>query len=43
VARALGADVVGLRTAVCEDSRRDGPLDAARVQRLSRFLRSDVP
>ena len=43
VARALGADVVGLRTAVCKDSRRAGPLDAASVQRLSRFLRSDVP
>ncbi len=35
VARNLGADVVGLRTAACRDNRRSGPLEAARVRRLA--------
>jgi uncharacterized protein (UPF0264 family) len=35
--RDLGADVVGLRTAVCRDNQRSGPLEAARVQRLRPF------
>jgi (5-formylfuran-3-yl)methyl phosphate synthase len=34
VARDLGADVVGLRTAVCRDNKRTSPLDADRVRRL---------
>ncbi|MBN2243087.1 MAG: (5-formylfuran-3-yl)methyl phosphate synthase [Acidobacteria bacterium] len=33
-ARKLGADIVGLRTAVCRDNRREGPLEAGRVRRL---------
>jgi (5-formylfuran-3-yl)methyl phosphate synthase len=36
VSRAIGADVVGLRTAICRDNKRNGPLDAARVRRLLR-------
>jgi (5-formylfuran-3-yl)methyl phosphate synthase len=36
VARDLGADVVGLRTAVCHENKRNGPLDADRVRRLLR-------
>jgi (5-formylfuran-3-yl)methyl phosphate synthase len=36
VARDLGADVVGLRTAVCRDNKREGPLDAALVRQLLR-------
>jgi (5-formylfuran-3-yl)methyl phosphate synthase len=35
----LGADVVGLRTAACEDDQRGGPLQAARVQRLHQACR----
>jgi (5-formylfuran-3-yl)methyl phosphate synthase len=38
LARDLGVDVVGLRTAACRDSRRSGPLDVARVRRLHRIL-----
>jgi uncharacterized protein (UPF0264 family) len=34
LARDLGADVVGLRTAACRDNQRSGPLEAARVRRL---------
>jgi uncharacterized protein (UPF0264 family) len=34
LARDLGADVVGLRTAACRDGRRDGILDTARVRQL---------
>jgi uncharacterized protein (UPF0264 family) len=34
IVQALGADVVGVRTAVCRDGRRAGPLDAERVARL---------
>jgi hypothetical protein len=37
LARDLGADVVGLRTAACRDNQRGGPLEAARVQRLCQF------
>lgn len=33
---AIGADIVGLRTAVCLDNRRSGPLEAARIQKLLR-------
>ena len=40
IARNLGADIVGLRTAVCRDSHRAGPLDAARVRRLQDVLRN---
>jgi (5-formylfuran-3-yl)methyl phosphate synthase len=32
--RDLGADIVGLRTAVCRDNQREGPLEAARVKQL---------
>jgi uncharacterized protein (UPF0264 family) len=34
----LGADVAGVRTAVCRDSRRQGPLDAERVRRLRKII-----
>lgn len=37
LARDLGADVVGLRTAACRDNQRSGPLEAARVRRLRWF------
>lgn len=37
LARDIGADVVGLRTAVCRNNQRNGPLEATRVQRLHRF------
>jgi (5-formylfuran-3-yl)methyl phosphate synthase len=37
VARQLGADVVGLRSAVCKDNQRAGPLDIARVRALANF------
>jgi uncharacterized protein (UPF0264 family) len=37
LARDLGADVVGLRTAACRDRRREGPLQAALVERLHRI------
>lgn len=33
-ARNLGADIVGLRTAICRDNRRSGPLDAERIRNL---------
>lgn len=36
VVRDLGADVVGLRTLVCRNNQRNGPLDAALVRRLTR-------
>jgi uncharacterized protein (UPF0264 family) len=36
LAMELGADVVGLRTAVCRNSRRNASLDADRVRRLVR-------
>jgi len=36
LARNLGADIVGLRTAVCRDNRRNGPLEADRIRRLLR-------
>lgn len=38
VACDVGADVVGIRTAVCEDNRRNGPLQAARVRALRQAL-----
>jgi uncharacterized protein (UPF0264 family) len=34
IARDLGADVVGMRTAACRDNLRSGPLESARVRRL---------
>jgi uncharacterized protein (UPF0264 family) len=34
LARDVGVDIVGLRTAVCRDNKRDGPLEAARVRRM---------
>jgi uncharacterized protein (UPF0264 family) len=34
IAKDLEVDVIGIRTAVCRDNRRDGPLDAARVLQL---------
>ncbi|MEJ2109579.1 MAG: (5-formylfuran-3-yl)methyl phosphate synthase [Acidobacteriota bacterium] len=33
-AHAIGADIVGLRTAVCLDNRRSGPLEATRIKKL---------
>jgi (5-formylfuran-3-yl)methyl phosphate synthase len=38
LARELGADVVGLRTAACRNNRRNGPLDAEKVRQLHRIL-----
>jgi len=37
--RDLGADVAGVRAAVCRDNRRAGPLDADRVRRLCEIIR----
>ena len=34
LARDVGADIVGMRTAVCRDNRRSGPLEASRICRL---------
>jgi (5-formylfuran-3-yl)methyl phosphate synthase len=34
VIRAAGADIVGVRSAACDDGRRSGPLEAARVRAL---------
>lgn len=34
LARNLGADVVGLRTAVCRNNQRKGPLEADRIKQL---------
>jgi uncharacterized protein (UPF0264 family) len=38
VVHALGADVAGVRTAVCQDNRRNGPLDGDLVRQLSEFI-----
>jgi (5-formylfuran-3-yl)methyl phosphate synthase len=38
--RDLGADVAGVRTAVCRDGRRAGPLDPDRVRRLREVIAS---
>ncbi len=38
--RDLGADVAGVRSAVCRDQCRTGPLDADRVRRLCEVIRS---
>ena len=38
--RALGPDIVGVRSAACRDGRRDGPLDRARVRRLHGLCRA---
>jgi uncharacterized protein (UPF0264 family) len=37
--RDLGADVAGVRTAVCRENRRAGPLDGDRVRRLCEIIR----
>ncbi len=36
LARNLGADIIGLRTAVCRNNQRNGPLEAERIRRLLR-------
>jgi len=36
--RDLGADIVGIRTAACRDSRRNGSVETARVLHLRRIL-----
>ena len=36
--RSLGADIVGLRSAVCRNRQRNEPLDAARVRQLRQIL-----
>jgi (5-formylfuran-3-yl)methyl phosphate synthase len=36
--RDLGADVAGVRSAACQDNRRAGPLEIARVQRLCKIV-----
>ncbi len=39
VARDIGADVAGVRSAACRDNLRAGPLEAARVRQLLRVIR----
>jgi (5-formylfuran-3-yl)methyl phosphate synthase len=39
IARDLGADLVGLRTAVCRDNQRNGPLEATRIQQMQNFVK----
>jgi len=41
--RDLGADVVGVRSAACQDGRRAGPLDVARVRRLRKIIAQRLP
>ena len=36
--RDTGADIVGLRSAVCHHQMRNEPLDAARIRQLRRIL-----
>jgi len=36
--RQIGADVVGLRSAACQEGQRNGPLDVQRVRRLRAIL-----
>jgi (5-formylfuran-3-yl)methyl phosphate synthase len=38
LAKELGADIVGMRTAACRNNQRNGPLEAARVLQLHRIL-----
>jgi (5-formylfuran-3-yl)methyl phosphate synthase len=38
IARDLGADIVGIRSAVCHEGRRSGPLDPERVRALHRII-----
>jgi (5-formylfuran-3-yl)methyl phosphate synthase len=38
ILRDLGADIVGIRSAACRDSKRAGPLEAARVRQLRALL-----
>jgi (5-formylfuran-3-yl)methyl phosphate synthase len=40
--RALGPDIVGVRSAACRDGRRDGALDPARVRRLHAVCRAEA-
>jgi uncharacterized protein (UPF0264 family) len=40
--RDLGADVAGVRSAVCQGGRRAGPLDAERVRRLQAVIARPV-
>jgi hypothetical protein len=35
-----GVDIVGVRTAVCRDRQRTGPLDAVRVRKMVAKVRS---
>lgn len=39
----LGADVVGLRSAACQDNCRNGPLEEERVRRLLRAITLPLP
>lgn len=41
-ARDLGADIVGIRSAACQDGRRSGPLDPRRVHALRMFIAPPV-
>jgi uncharacterized protein (UPF0264 family) len=38
-----GADVVGVRTAACQDNRRNGPLEGERVRRLLAAIKPPLP
>lgn len=40
LARELGADVVGIRTAACRDNQRDGALDPGRIRELCQACRN---
>jgi uncharacterized protein (UPF0264 family) len=42
VVRDLGADVAGVRSAACQDGRRTGPLDVARVRRLRAIIAQSI-
>ena len=41
--RDLGADVVGVRSAACQDCRRAGPLDVEQVRRLRKIIAQRLP
>ena len=43
VVRDTGADIAGVRSAVCGDGRRSAPLDAARVRALVAATRERLP
>jgi uncharacterized protein (UPF0264 family) len=40
--RALGPDILGVRSAACRDGRRDGALEPARVRRLHALCRAEA-